>query len=115
MQSEASQQFWRFYCDKKGALYYVENFYILAKEEKNLDLKIENLKLTNEIKKNKSLSLTGEKKEDHLDKIVSNYDKMKARQLDTKEILETSKKEKDQEEVKETTNTKRQYRGYELG
>ena len=81
----------------------------------NLDLKIENLKLTNEINKNKSLSLTGEKKETALDKIVSNYDKMKARELDTKEILETSKKEKDQEEVKETTNTKRQYRGYELG
>lgn len=80
----------------------------------NLDLKIENLKLTNEINKNKSLSLTGEK-ETALDKIVSNYDKMKARELDTKEILQGSKKEKDQEEVKETTNTKRQYRGYELG
>ena len=80
----------------------------------NLDLKIENLKLTNEINKNKSLSLTGEK-ETALDKIVSNYDKMKARQLDTKEILETSKKEKDQEEVKENTKPKQQYRGYELG
>ncbi len=79
----------------------------------NLDLKIENLKLTNEINKNKSLSLTGEK-ETALDKIVSNYDKMKARQLDTKEILETSKKEKDQEEVKENTKPK-QHRGYELG
>jgi hypothetical protein len=42
-------------------------------------------------------------------------EQMKARQLDVKEILETSKKEKDQEEVKENTNTKRQYRGYELG
>ena len=82
----------------------------------NLDLQKENLKLTAEIIKNKSLSLTGEKKEDHLDKIVSNYDKMKARQLDTKEILETSKKEKDQEQEKpkENVNTKRQNYGYEL-
>jgi hypothetical protein len=76
----------------------------------NLDLKIENLKLTNEINKNKSLSLTGEKKETALE--------MKARQLDVKEILQGSKKEKDQEEVKEkkeeTTNTKRQNYGYEL-
>ena len=82
----------------------------------NLDLKIENLKLTNEINKNKSLSITGEKKETALDKIVSNFDKMeqmKARQLDTKEILQGSKKEKDQEEVKETTKPK-QHRGYEL-
>ena len=83
----------------------------------NLDLQIENLKLQTEINKNKSLSLTGE---DHLKKIVSNYDKteqMKARQLDTKEILETSKKEKDQEQEKpkETTIPKKQYRGYELG
>jgi hypothetical protein len=82
----------------------------------NLDLKIENLKLTNEINKNKSLSLTGE---DHLKKIVSNYDKMeqmKAKQLDVKEILETSKKEKDQEQEKpkENVNTKRQNYGYEL-
>lgn len=86
----------------------------------NTDLKIENLKLTNEINKNKSLSLTGEdKKENHLEKIVSNYDKMeqmKARQLDVKEILETSKKEKDQEQEKpkENINTKRQNYGYEL-
>lgn len=80
----------------------------------NLDLQRENLKLTNEINKQKSLSLTGET---HLDKIVNTFDKanqMKARQLDVKEILETSKKEKDQEEVKETTNTKRQNYGYEL-
>ena len=79
----------------------------------NLDLKRENLKLTNEINKNKSLSLTGE---DHLKNIVSNYDKMKTRQLDTKEILETSKKEKDQEQEKpkENVNTKRQNYGYEL-
>ena len=81
----------------------------------NTDLKRENLKLTNEINKNKSLSLTGE---DHLKNIVSNFDKleqMKVRQPDTKEILETSKKEKDQEEVKENTKPKQQYRGYELG
>ena len=82
----------------------------------NLDLQIENLKLQTEINKNKSLSLTGE---DHLKKIVSNYDKteqMKARQLDTKEILETSKKEKDQEQEKpkENINTKKQNYGYEL-
>ena len=79
----------------------------------NLDLKRENLKLTTEINKNKSLSLTGE---DHLKKIVSNYDKteqMKARELKLTEIIKP--KEKVQEEVKETTNTKRQYRGYELG
>ena len=76
-------------------------------------LEIKVLGLENKIK---TLSFTGEK-ENHLDKIVSNYDKMeqmKARQLDVKEILETSKKEKDQEEVKETTNTKRQNYGYEL-
>ena len=82
----------------------------------NLDLQRENLKLTNENNKYKTLSITGEKKENYLDKIVSSYDKMeqmKARQLDTKEILETSKKEKDQE-VKETTNVKRQNYGYEL-
>ena len=80
---------------------------------KNQVLEIKVLNLEN---KNKSLSLTGEKKEDHLDKIVSNYDKMKARQLDTKEILETSKKEKDQEQEKpkENVNTKRQNYGYEL-
>ena len=44
-------------------------------------------------------------------------EQMKARQLDTKEILETSKKEKDQEQEKpkETTIPKKQYRGYELG
>ena len=79
---------------------------------KNQVLEIKVLGLENRIQ---TLSLTGEKKEDHLDKIVSNYDKMKARQLDTKEILETSKKEKDQEEVKENTKPKQQYRGYELG
>ena len=39
---------------------------------------------------------------------------MKARELDTKEILQGSKKEKDQEEVKENTKPKQQYRGYEL-
>ena len=64
----------------------------------------------------KTLSLTGEK-ETALDKIVSNYDKMeqmKARQLDVKEILETSKKEKDQEQPKEEIKPKQQYRGYEL-
>ena len=90
-------------------------------KNENLVLKIENLKLTNEINKNKSLSLTGEK-ETALDKIVSNFDKMKARQLDTKEILETSKKEKDleqekpkaKEEVKENAKPKQQYRVYEL-
>lgn len=81
----------------------------------NLDLKKENLKLITEVNKYKTLSLTGEKKETALDKIVSNYDKMKARELDTKEILQGSKKEKDQEEVKETTKPKQQYRGYELG
>ena len=73
-------------------------------------------KLTNEINKNKSLSFTGEK-EDHLKNIVSNYDKMeqmKARQLDVKEILQGSKKEKDQEEVKEEIKPKQQNRGYEL-
>jgi hypothetical protein len=82
----------------------------------NLDLKIENLKLTNEINKNKTLSITGEK-ETALDKIVSNYDKMKARQLDTKEILETIKKEKDQEKEKpkeEEEIKPKQNRGYEL-
>lgn len=83
----------------------------------NTDLKRENLKLTTEINKYKTLSLTGE---DHLKKIVSNYDKMeqmKTRQLDVKEILQGSKKEKDQEQEKpkENINTKKQYRGYELG
>lgn len=86
----------------------------------NLDLEIENLKLITEVNKYKTLSLTGEKKETHLDKIVNTFDKanqMKARQLDVKEILETSKKEKDQEQEKpkENINTKKQYRGYELG
>ena len=85
-------------------------------KEKNKELLNSNFNKDKKIERlEKSLSLTGEKKETALDKIVSNYDKMKARQLDTKEILETSKKEKDQEEVKENTNTKKQYRGYELG
>jgi hypothetical protein len=81
---------------------------------KNQVLEIKVLNLEN---KNKTLSITGEKKETALDKIVSNFDKMeqmKARELDTKEILQGSKKEKDQEEVKETTKPK-QHRGYELG
>ena len=82
---------------------------------KSQGLEIKVLGLENKIK---TLSLTGEKKETHLDKIVNTFDKanqMKARQLDVKEILETSKKEKDQEEVKENTKPKQQYRGYELG
>ena len=87
----------------------------LKKENQLLNSELKNEKLKNqslEIKvigleiKIKTLSLTGEKKETALDKIVSNFDK--------KEILETSKKEKDQEEVKENTNTKRQNYGYEL-
>ena len=90
---------------------------LLDTNRNNGDLQKENLKLTAEIIKNKSLSLTGEKKEDHLDKIVSNYDKMKARQLDTKEILETSKKEKDLEQEKPKAKEEikpKQNRGYEL-
>lgn len=85
----------------------------------NLDLKIENLKLTNEINKYKTLSLTGEKKETALDKIVSNYDKMeqmKAKQLDVKEILQGSKKDLEEEKPKEKEEIKpKQHRGYELG
>ena len=81
----------------------------------NLDLKRENLKLTNEINKNKSLSLTGE---DHLKNIVSNYDKMeqmKAKQLDVKEILQGSKKDLEQEKPKAKEEIKpKQNRGYEL-
>lgn len=95
----------------------------LKKENQLLNSELKNEKLKNqglEIKvlglenKLKTLSLTGEKKETALDKIVSNFDKMeqmKARQLDTKEILETSKKEKAQEQEK----PKEKYRGYELG
>lgn len=64
---------------------------------KNQGLEIKVLGLENRIK---TLSLTGET---HLDKIVSNFDK-----------LETSKKEKDQEEAKEEIKPKQQYRGYEL-
>ena len=80
----------------------------------NTDLKIENLKLTNEINKNKSLSLTGEK-ETALDKIVSNYDKMKAKELDLKEILQGSKKDLEQEKPKAKEEIKpKQNRGYEL-
>lgn len=95
----------------------------LKKENQILNSELKNEKLKNQVleikvlgleNRIKSLSLTGEK-ETALDKRVSNHDKMKARQLDTKEILETSKKEKDQEEVKENTKPKQQYRGYELG
>ena len=100
---------------------------ILNLETENKSLKKENDKLSRELREAeleiKELSkeefkhypLNSEKKETALDKIVSNYDKMKARELDTKEILQGSKKEKDQEEVKETTKPKQQYRGYELG
>ena len=75
---------------------------------KNQALEIKVLNLEN---KQKTLSLTGET---HLDKIVSNFDKseqIKARELKLTEII----KPKEKEEVKETTNTKKQYRGYELG
>lgn len=67
----------------------------------NLDLKIENLKLTADINKNKSLSLTGEteKKENLL------KEQMK------KENIQEQEKPKAKEEIK----PKQQYRGYELG
>ncbi len=82
----------------------------------NTDLKRENLKLTTEINKYKTLSLTGEKKETALDKIVSNYDKMKAKELDLKEILQGSKKDLEQEKPKAKEEIKpKQHRGYELG
>ena len=81
----------------------------------NTDLKIENLKLTTDINKIKTLSLTGE---DHLKNIVSNYDKMeqmKAKQLDVKEILQGSKKDLEQEKPKAKEEIKpKQHRGYEL-
>lgn len=78
----------------------------------NTDLKRENLKLTTEINKYKTLSLTGE---DHLKKIVNNFEKgeqIKARDLELKEILKPKEKV---QEVKENTIPKKQYRGYELG
>ena len=78
----------------------------------NTDLKRENLKLQTEINKIKTLSLTGE---DHLKKIVNNFEKgeqIKARDLELKEILKPKEKV---QEVKENTIPKKQYRGYELG
>ena len=97
----------------------------LKKENQLLNSELKSERLKNqalEIKvlgleiKVKTLSLTGEKKETALDKIVSNYDKMKARELDTKEILQGSKKDLEQEKPKAKEEIKpKQHRGYELG
>ena len=96
----------------------------LKKENQLLNSELKNEKLKNqglEIKvlglenKLKTLSLTGEK-ETALDKIVSNYDKMKAKELDLKEILQGSKKDLEQEKpkAKEEIKPKQNNRGYEL-
>ena len=84
----------------------------------NTDLKRENLKLTTEINKYKTLSLTGE---DHLKKIVNTFDKAnqtKARDLELKEILKPKPKEElkeAQDNLKEMLEkSKKQNRGYEL-
>lgn len=76
----------------------------------NLDLRVENLKLTNEINQKKTLSITGEDKKENLFERVKKIN-------ETEKILkeQIKPKEKIQEEVKETTNTKRQNYGYELG
>ena len=87
----------------------VLNSELKSEKLKNQVLEIKVLNLEN---KQKNLSLAGET---HLDKIVSNYDKMeqmKARDLKLTEIIKP--KEKVQEEVKENTNAKRQNYGYEL-
>jgi hypothetical protein len=75
----------------------------------NLDLRVENLKLTNENNKYKTLSITGEKKENYLDKV-------KRINENEKIFKEQMKKEKDQEQEKpkENINTKTQNYGYEL-
>ena len=80
---------------------------------KSQGLEIKVLGLENKIK---TLSLTGEKKETHLDKIVNTFDKanqIKARDLNLTEIIKP--KDKAQEEVKENTIPKKQNYGYELG
>lgn len=74
----------------------------------NLELQRENLKLQTDINKYKTLSITGEKKENL-------FDKVKRINENEKIFKEEMKKEKIQEEVKETVNTKRQNYGYELG
>lgn len=82
---------------------------------KSQGLEIKVLGLENRIK---TLSLTGEKKETHLDKIVNTFDKanqIKARDLNLTEIIKPKEKDQEQEKPKENINTKKQYRGYELG
>ena len=77
------------------------------------------IKVLNLENKNKTLSLTGEKKETHLDKIVNTFDKAnqtKARDLELKEILKPKEEVKEaQDNLKEMLEkSKKQNRGYEL-
>ena len=79
----------------------------------NLDLQIENLKLTNENNKDKTLSLTGtgEKKENHSTK-ENLFEKVK-RINENEKIFKEQLKPK--ENIQEQEKPKEKYRGYELG